>query len=72
MKARKQHIRAVEVIIQAQTGVKASGWMRYVFSTFKGYNRFVEKKFSGLREYDKKRIMKLVMKAKKDNQKRAR
>lgn len=70
MKATKQHVRAIEVIIQAQTGVKASGWVQYVFSSFKTYNRNVMKKFSSLREYDKKRIMKLVNKAAKAKKKK--
>ena len=71
-KAKKQNVRYLEEVICRETGQETSSWFRYVFSSFGTYCRFVEKRFRSLSESDKKRIQRIVLRAKRRQEKKRR
>lgn len=58
MKATKGHVRTIDLLIAGVCGVKPGSLMRYLFSTFKGYNGYVLKKYNRLSLDQKKKLEK--------------
>jgi len=72
VKAKKAHVRTVDLLMQDTCGVKRGSLLRYVFSSFKAYNLYVMRKFSALPEEKKKDMERLRKKlsAKNNNLRR--
>lgn len=69
MKAHKGHVRYIDMLLAKHCGMKPMGVLRYYFTSLKGYNGYVMKKFSSLPTLEQCRLLKLVERDKKHRRK---